>query len=414
MRNPGFNLDVSGLSALNKSPSRILVLTTILCLLPILLLEVVHLHAQTSPSSSKRSLTLAITKFYETPNPLPAGKPGELIRTISVDDYLLSSNFSAFRILYHSRSATGQDVAASGVVLVPEGTPPQGGWPVIAWAHAFTGAGRQCAPSLSRNLDYGPFFSMYLNLGYAVVATDYAGLGTDFPNAVMDVESNATDVIDSIPAARSAVPQLGSRWVAMGPALGANAIIGVAELERRIRDPNYLGGVAISGVADLKEAYDRLPKQQSLRMLASLAYAIKTVYPDFDVRGMLTEKALPAFHQIGQSCGSNESDSELSTSELVKQNWNKNKFVEEFFDRNRLGRNPAYGPLLVITDDTDFVVPPSMTAQAVARMCKLGDRIQVVKFSGSEPGQVLGGSVRDQMAWIAARFAGRPAPSNCP
>ena len=414
MRNPGFNLDVSGLSALNKSPSRILVLTTILCLLPILLLEVVHLHAQTSPSSSKRSLTLAITKFYETPNPLPAGKPGELIRTISVDDYLLSSNFSAFRILYHSRSATGQDVAASGVVLVPEGTPPQGGWPVIAWAHAFTGAGRQCAPSLSRNLDYGPFFSMYLNLGYAVVATDYAGLGTDFPNAVMDVESNATDVIDSIPAARSAVPQLGSRWVAMGPALGANAIIGVAELERRIRDPNYLGGVAISGVADLKEAYDRLPKQQSLRMLASLAYAIKTVYPDFDVRGMLTEKALPAFHQIGQSCGSNESDSELSTSELVKQNWNKNKFVEEFFDRNRLGRNPAYGPLLVITDDTDFVVPPSMTAQAVARMCKLGDRIQVVKFSGSEPGQVLGGTVRDQMAWIEARFAGRPAPGNCP
>ena len=101
---------------------------------------------------------------------------------------------------------------------------------------------------------------MYLNLGYAVVATDYSGLGTDFRNAVMDVESNATDVIDSIPAARAAVPQLGSRWVAMGSSLGANAIIGVAEMERRIRDPNYLGSVAISGVADLREAYDRLPK----------------------------------------------------------------------------------------------------------------------------------------------------------
>ncbi len=384
-----------------------------LCVLPILPLGVVHVHAQLS-SSSKRSLTLPISKFYDTPKPLPAGKPGEPIRATAVDDYLLSSDFSAFRILYHSRSATGQDVAASGVVLVPEGTPPQGGWPVIAWAHAFTGAGRQCAPSLSRNLNYGPFLSMYLNLGYAVVATDYAGLGTDFRSAVMDVQSNATDVIDSIPAARAAVPQLGSRWVAMGPSLGANAIIGVAELEGRIRDPNYLGSVAISGVADLQDAYERLPKEQSLRMLTSLAYAIKTVNPDFDVRGMLTEKALPAFHQIGESCGSIGSDAELSTSEMVKQNWDKNKFVEEFFDRNRLGRNPAYGPLLVITDDTDFVVPPSMTAHAVARMCKLGDRIQVVKFSGSERGQVLGGSVRDQMAWVAARFAGRPAPGNCP
>ncbi len=390
----------------------LLLVTIVLCVLPIAPWGAVQVCAQAS--SSKHSLTLPITKFYDTTNPLPAGKPGELIRATSVDDYFLSSDFSAFRILYHSRSATGQDVAASGVVLIPAGTPPRGGWPVIAWAHAFTGAGRQCAPSLSRNLNYGPFLSMYLNLGYAVVATDYAGLGTDFRNAVLDVESNATDVIDSIPAARVALPQLGSRWIAMGPALGANAAIGVAELEGRIRDPNYLGGVAISDVADLKEAYERLPKEQSLRMLASLAYAIKTVYPGFDVRDMLTEKALPAFHQIGEGCGNVGSDAELSTTETLKQNWNKNKFVEEFFDRNRLGRNPAYGPLLMITDDADFVVPPSMTGPAIARMCKQGDRIQVVKFSGSEPGQVLGGSVRDQMAWIEARFAGRHAPSNCP
>lgn len=392
--------------------SRALVLATILCVLPTLPSGVVPIHAQAVPSS-KRSHTLPIVKFYDTPNLLPPSKPGELIRATSVDDYLLSSDFSAFRILYHSRSATGRDVAASGVVLVPGGTPPRGGWPVIAWGHGFTGAGRQCAPSLLRNLYYGPFLSMYVDLGYAVVATDYAGLGTEFRSAVMDVPSNATDLINSIPAARAAVPQLGSRWIAMGPFLGANVTIGVAELEAGIRDPNYLGGMAISGVADLKDTYERLPKDQSLRMLAFLAYAVKTVYPDFDVRDMLTEKALPAYRQINEGCGSVGNNAELSTTEILKQNWDKNKFVEEFFDRNRLGRNRAYGPLLVITDEADFVVPPSMTGQAITRMCKQGDRIQVVKFSGSEPGQVLGGSVRDQMAWIEGRFAGRPAPSNC-
>src|SRR5580704_16693718 len=121
--------------------------------------------------------------------------------------------------------------------------PPAGGCPVIAWAHGFNGAARQCAPSLMRGLYYGPFLSMYVNLGYAVVATDYAGLGTDFHNAPLDTRSNAMDVIYSIPAARAAVPQLGARWLAMGESQGGLAVVGVAELEGEIRDANYLGSI---------------------------------------------------------------------------------------------------------------------------------------------------------------------------
>src|SRR6516225_9524522 len=53
------------------------------------------------PSHAPRNLPL--TKFYEMPNPLPVGKPGELIRFEPFDDYLLPNEISAFRILYHSR-----------------------------------------------------------------------------------------------------------------------------------------------------------------------------------------------------------------------------------------------------------------------------------------------------------------------
>jgi hypothetical protein len=98
---------------------------------------------------------------------------------------------------------------------------------------------------------------------------------------------------------------------------------------------------------------------------------------------------------------------------MLKQNWKNDKFVEEFFSRNLLGQNPASGPLLVIGDDGDPAVPASATAQVVARMCKQGDAILFDKFSDPQPGLVLGDSVRDQMAWIEARFAGRPASSNC-
>ncbi len=160
---------------------------------------------------------------------------------------------SAVRILYHSRSATGEDVATSGVVLTPsERKPPVGGWPIIAWAHEADGVGRACAPSLMRNLGHGPFLSMYVNLGYAVVATDYTGLGCNFRNAFLDAQSNATDVIGSISAARAAVPQLGTKWIVMGEDDGSLAAVAVAEKQSEIRDAGYLGSIAISGLADAK------------------------------------------------------------------------------------------------------------------------------------------------------------------
>lgn len=177
-----------------------------------------------------------LTKFYATPDPLPPGKPGELIRSTEFEEYDLPPGVSAIRILYHSQSTSGDDLAASGVVLFPDEKPPAGGWPMIAWAHGWSGVARQCAPSLARNLQHGPFLSMYVQLGYAVVATDYAGLGTSFPSAYADIPSNALDVIYSIPAARRALPQLGSRWIAMGTDEGGMAVAGVAELEREIHD----------------------------------------------------------------------------------------------------------------------------------------------------------------------------------
>jgi hypothetical protein len=372
-------------------------------------------HAQaTSPAKIPGSPPNRILKFYEAPKPLPPGKPGELIHSSPAEDYFLSADFSAYRILYHSRSATDQDVAVSAVVLLPEKTPPKEGWPVIAWAHGFTGAARQCAPSLLRNLYYGPFFSMYINLGYAVVATDYAGLGTDSRNAVMDGLSNANDVINSIPAAGAAVPQLGKRWVVMGPYMGANAAIGVAEMEGRLRDPNYFGAVAISGIADLPDLYDRLSKEQALGMLSVLAYGIKTIYPEFKVGDMLKEKALPAYHDVGETCGILGKIIDLPVADLLKSSWDSNRSVIQFFDRNTLGRTPAYGPLLIIEDEGDPSFPPSLAVPVVARLCKQGDRVQVNKFSDPGPGQVLGGSVRDQMSWIEGRFAGRTAQNSCP
>ena len=349
--------------------------------------------------------TFPLSHFYDTPDPLPPGRPGELMRKEAFDEYVLSPNISATRILYHSRSAQGGDVASSGVVLYPEGSPAVGGWPVIAWAHDLNGVSRQCAPSLSRNLQHGPLLSMYINLGYAVVATDYTGLGTVFPHAFSDMQSDASDLIYSIPAARAAVPQLGSHWVAIGAGDGSRAVIAVSELESQMRDPDYLGAIAIKDLADLQKRYQS-PDQDSLMFLA---YGVKTVLPGFKLSDILTDKGQALLVQLEATCGASHSPSKLD--DLINPDWQSNQFVQKYFARNRLGEKAAYEPILAITSESDANGP---TSQVVARMCRQGDQVQFERYEVADPGTLIGDSVRAQIAWIQDRFARRPAPNNCP
>ena len=357
------------------------------------------------------SQTLPLTSFYTTPHPLPAGTPGTLIRSESIDQYQLPFELSAFRILYHSRTTNGEDVPVSGVVLIPGGNPPKGGWPVIAWAHEFRGAGRQCAPSLLKNLGAGPRIAMYANLGYAVVATDYSGLGVDSGKVELDMQSNALDVIYSIPAARAAAPQIGPKWIALGSFQGALASVAIAESE--VRDPNYLGSIATSGLADAQSTYRRFALTSSIPMLLDVASTIKARNPEFHLSDMLTDTALPAYQRAAQTCGG-DTEPAAFTSEMLNPDWENKKFVKEFFSRNTPGLRAAHSPLLVISGEADPVIPGDMSGATVARMCKQGDRILFLTYPNLDASGAMGTSTSDQISWIKARFAGDAAPRNCP
>src|SRR5581483_1330879 len=167
--------------------------------------------------STQRADALPPTPLYQVTRPQPDARPGTLLGSEKADQYQLPGGVRAVRIVYVSRSAEDKPVATSAVVLVPFGQPPTGGWPVIAWAHGTAGVARNCAPSLMKDLYYGweGLFG-YAMMGYAVVATDYAGLGTEGPHQYMSLAAQAHDVINSIPAARAVVPELGPKWVAVG------------------------------------------------------------------------------------------------------------------------------------------------------------------------------------------------------
>ncbi len=260
-----------------------------------------------------------------------------------------------------------------------------------------------------RNLGVGPLLAMYASIGYAVVATDYAGLGADSSRPVLDMQSNALDVMYSIPAAREAVKEIGPRWIALGAFQGGLAAVAVAESEAR--DPNYLGSAVTSGLADAQSAYERFALTSSNRLLPVLASTIKVLHPEFQLKDMLKDKALPAYERVTQTCpGDGEPE---FTSEMLNPGWQSNRFVKEFFGSNTPGQRAARGPILVISGEADPVIPADMSGETVARMCKQGDKILFLKYPNVDAGGAMGSSTSDQISWIKARFAGHTAPSNC-
>ena len=361
---------------------------------------------------------LPLGGFYIPPTKLAMTHRGDLLRHAPFTGYALPAGVRAERILYHSRAADGRDVAASGVVLVPPGDPPRGGWPVIAWAHGTSGVARQCAPSLMRDLYYGEegLFPM-VRAGYAVVATDYHGLGTAGPHEYLNKRAQAYDVVYSVLAARGAVATLGRRWVVVGHSQGGTAAWGVAELEHSRRDLGYLGAIAVAPGSLLRESLGRSSAApQNGFYLDYIAWAIGARTPSFKPTDMLTGPALaryPDLTSAGCFYYGYASFSQDTGASPLKAGWELTPGAQRFFTENELGSAPIEGPLLVIAGEADRTVPVDLVRRTVAAACRRGLPVELRTYPGLDHDPTMDKSTPDQLAWITARFHGDPAQSNC-
>jgi pimeloyl-ACP methyl ester carboxylesterase len=363
---------------------------------------------------------LPLTPFYEPPQPLVPAEPGTLIRAEPFVGYRLPDGAHAVRILYHSRALNGDDVAASGVVLIPAVTPPAGGWPVIAWAHGTSGVARSCAPSLMKDLEYGEEGLMpMVAAGFAVVATDYAGLGTPGPHQYDNKVPQANDVIYSIPAAHAAVTDLGPKWVAIGHSQGGIAVWGVAELEARLQDPDYAGAISVAGDMNYEayEAHDA----QAFDAVTDLywpftAFGIKASYPSFDVTRMLTPPALARYRDVtSKGCWyyAYAAMKEIGRRRAVKKTWNQAPEVSRYNADNRSAIRPIQGPLMVLAGDDDKSVAIVNIEAGVEEACARGLPIEFVHLPGLDHDPLMQNTTAQQLDWVRDRLNGKPWVGNC-
>lgn len=111
---------------------------------------------------------------------------------------------------YVTPGVSGEASNASGVLLLPTGADCTAAAPLVAYAK---GTDVQKPRTLANPTDgeTGLLAAMYAGQGYAVVATDYLGFAKSNYSfhPYLHADSEATSVIDSIRAARNAVPGMG-------------------------------------------------------------------------------------------------------------------------------------------------------------------------------------------------------------
>ena len=376
-------------------------------------------HSLNEAVRMERADALPITHFYDAPK-LSASRPGDLLRQESFDGYTLPKGARAVRILYHSLNAAGRDVATSAVILMPAGAPPAGGWPVIAWAHGTTGVARICAPSLQKDLAYGEEGLLpMVRAGFAVVATDYHGLGTVGPHQYVNKVAQAQDVVYSVPAARAAEPSLGRRWVAVGHSQGGLAVWGVAELEATRRDPDYLGAISVAGGGNIEGILRAMSdtSSEAAYYLMYMAYAIHAASPEFRPEGMLVGRGLKEYPAATtQGCWNYAYASFIGHEheKTAVAGWTDTAAAKRFFRDAEIGRAPIGGPLLVIAGEGDQTVPIAHVRAAVDAACRNGIALQFRTYPGLDHDPTMDKSTPDQLAWIRDRMDGKPLTNSCP
>ena len=184
------------------------------------------------------------------------GKPGSVIWSREVKKtangrVALPSASKTILVLYRSLDPKGKPIAVSGTIDLPKGKAPKGGFKVISWAHGTVGAADVCAPS--RNVAGGPADDYitftngrgdgWLKAGYAVVRTDYEGLGTPGPHRYLIGASEGRGVVEIMLAAHQLYPKLSKDYLIGGHSQGGQASVFAASLAPKLAPKLNLKGV---------------------------------------------------------------------------------------------------------------------------------------------------------------------------
>lgn len=355
-------------------------------------------------------------------SPLAAQRAGELISADPVVD--TPGGMQAWRVAYWTTNGRGQPIRVTGMVVAPrEAIPPQ---PrnVLAWTHGTSGVASRCA--LSTN----PLFWTVtpgldaVRKGYVVVAPDYPGLGSEGVHPYLVGQDTGRSVLDAVRAARE-IPgaAAGGRFAVWGESQGGHAALWTGQIAKVYAPDLELVGVAAAApTTDLVANFRQIPNKTIGAMMTSfVGYSWSKHYgaPLAALGGPQTRGIMTRLAQ--NNCVELEKKPRLSTMAgiLTVQSRLKNVDLGTIQPWARLAHanspttRPFGVPLLIAQNPKDDLVAPAVTRAHAQALCRAGARLRYILINGSGHATSAKDSASETLSWIADRFAGRPAPSDC-
>lgn len=348
-----------------------------------------------------------IDAFYEQPADAATGDPGTIVKT----DPLLGAPLAAraWRIMYRTTTAAGEPVVATGVLVVPLLPAPPEGRTVVSWGHPTTGAARDCAPSYA----FDPFsliegLRALLDRGYAVVATDYVGMGTDGPDSYLVGITGGNAVLDAVRAAR-AVPEAraSDRVILWGHSQGGQAVLFAAE-----QAPQYAPELQIQAVAAAAPAAN-LTDLMSAHLddisgvtIGSYAFtAFSETYPDAPLESILTPAALKTVPQMNELCLLSNIDELHAIGQPLVGDFTiadptTTAPWSDLLAENSAGATAFDAPLFLAQGLKDELVVPKDTAAFAEHEAGLGIRVTYQEIPFATHGTVALLAIPGLMQWL--------------
>ncbi|MFC3943835.1 alpha/beta fold hydrolase [Pseudomonas gingeri] len=369
-----------------------------------------------------------IPAFYQWTDKLP-GKPGQLLRTETLTPQQgLAAAGQNIRILYTSTDGVGKPLpnVVSGALFIPRGTPPKGGWPLMAWAHGTVGSADVCAPSLTRRSERDRrYLDHWLAQGYAIVATDYQGLGTPGPHPYGLTRPLAYNTLDSIRAVAHGDFQLSTRVVVFGQSQGGRAAFATAVYASTYAPDLDIVGVVATGTpyaAVHQRAADRERSNAHGSVVPTFAYNLlrldtaRLLDPSFVPSDYLSEQAIPTYELSQRGC-LHEIEQQVMANQLTFDNSFKRSPRAAFAAVTRAAAYPTLKsdiPVFIGTggQDRDVFVPDQKAL--VRDACAAGDRIEWHLYPQLDHSATVNGSLPDSTRFVAKAFAGEWIAGNCP
>ena len=349
--------------------------------------------------------------------------PGALIRTVPLDPALsVASAARAYRILYSTTDQHNSPAVSTGAVFVPNGQAPQGGWPVIAWAHGTVGLGDDCTPSAQpRSQRDNEYLSHWLDQGYVVVGSDYTGLGTPGLMSYLNSVATAHAIIDSVIAAHHLDLPLSPKWALVGQSQGGAAAVASARWATefsRGTGLDYRGVVATGTPANIDDVVITagpdmiLPPGLGPIASAYTAYILagfREARPDLAVNSVLTPAGLSAADKAETLCTAPLS---AALTDVGPQQFFSAPLASLPGMRGALADfmgTPVTGydrPIFLGVGLKDRDVPPSSTLKFVDQLKANGQDVTLYVYPEDDHSSTVLTSLADSTPFLQAQFAG--------